>query len=43
MPELREALTEAGYESVRTYVQSGNVVLDTGDAAGRARTCRSRR
>jgi uncharacterized protein (DUF1697 family) len=27
MPELREALTEAGYKDVRTYVQSGNVVL----------------
>jgi uncharacterized protein (DUF1697 family) len=27
MPELREALAEAGFEDVRTYVQSGNVVL----------------
>lgn len=32
MPELRAALTEAGYENVRTYVQSGNVVLDTDQA-----------
>jgi uncharacterized protein (DUF1697 family) len=31
MPELREALTEAGYDNVRTYVQSGNVVLDSGE------------
>ncbi len=27
MPDLREVLTEAGFEDVRTYVQSGNVVL----------------
>ncbi len=29
MPALREALTGAGHRRVRTYVQSGNVVLDT--------------
>jgi uncharacterized protein (DUF1697 family) len=29
MPELREALVEAGFENVRTYVQSGNVVLES--------------
>jgi uncharacterized protein (DUF1697 family) len=27
MPELREALTQAGYENVETHLQSGNVVL----------------
>jgi uncharacterized protein (DUF1697 family) len=27
MPELRTMLTDAGFEDVRTYVQSGNVVL----------------
>jgi uncharacterized protein (DUF1697 family) len=27
MAELRTLLTEAGYEDVRTYVQSGNIVL----------------
>jgi uncharacterized protein (DUF1697 family) len=27
MAELRALLTEAGYEDVRTYVQSGNIVL----------------
>ena len=27
MPRLRESLSEAGFEDVRTYVQSGNVVL----------------
>ena len=27
MPALREALTGAGFEDVRTYLQSGNVVL----------------
>jgi uncharacterized protein (DUF1697 family) len=32
MPELRDALTEAGYDEVRTYVQSGNVVLGTDEA-----------
>jgi uncharacterized protein (DUF1697 family) len=29
MPALREALGTAGYRGVRTYVQSGNVVLDS--------------
>jgi uncharacterized protein (DUF1697 family) len=29
MPALRAALEEAGFENVRTYVQSGNVVLDS--------------
>jgi uncharacterized protein (DUF1697 family) len=29
MPRLRELLTDAGFEDVRTYVQSGNVVLST--------------
>ncbi len=32
MAELRGALTEAGYDDVRTYIQSGNVLLAT-DAA----------
>lgn len=35
MPELREALAEAGHENVRTYVQSGNVVLDSDRPPGR--------
>ena len=37
MPALREALTGAGFTGVRTYVQSGNVVLgagSTGEALG---------
>jgi uncharacterized protein (DUF1697 family) len=29
MPALREALEQAGMQNVRTYVQSGNVVLDS--------------
>ena len=33
MPELREALTEAGFDDVQTYVQSGNVVLSSGASA----------
>jgi uncharacterized protein (DUF1697 family) len=35
MPALREALTAAGFTDVRTYVQSGNIVLNsnvTGEA-----------
>jgi uncharacterized protein (DUF1697 family) len=35
MPELRAALEEAGFEEVATYVQSGNVVLETGLSAAR--------
>ena len=29
MPDLREALEEAGFDDVRTYLQSGNVVLSS--------------
>jgi uncharacterized protein (DUF1697 family) len=32
MPALREALGVEGYENVRTYVQSGNIVLDSDEA-----------
>ena len=40
MPKLREALEEAGFDDVQTYVQSGNVVLtSTGSAAKVARAC----
>jgi len=40
MPELREALDDAGYDDVRTYLQSGNVVLTTTAAAKKvARDC----
>jgi uncharacterized protein (DUF1697 family) len=39
MPWLREALTEAGYTDVATYVQSGNVILSSpGSAAEVAKT-----
>jgi uncharacterized protein (DUF1697 family) len=40
MPDLREALSDAGFGDVKTYVQSGNVVL-TSRAAPRtvARKC----
>lgn len=36
MAELRDALVSAGFESARTYIQSGNVILDggPGDDAG---------
>ena len=30
MPALREALADAGFAKVRTYVQSGNIVVETG-------------
>ena len=33
MPKLREALEDAGYKDVQTYVQSGNVVLSTSKSA----------
>src|SRR5215475_10899253 len=40
MPELREALEDAGYDDVRTYLQSGNVVLTSSAAATKvARDC----
>jgi len=29
MPGLRKLLEDAGFDDVRTYVQSGNIVLDT--------------
>jgi uncharacterized protein (DUF1697 family) len=35
MPALRELLTDAGFGDVRTYVQSGNVVLSTRHAPAR--------
>ena len=35
MAELRSLLTEAGFDDVRTYVQSGNVVLRTGVSANK--------
>jgi uncharacterized protein (DUF1697 family) len=40
MPELREALEDAGYDDVRSYLQSGNVVLtSTASAKKVARDC----
>lgn len=40
IPELREALESAGYDDVRTYLQSGNVVLtSTAPAKKVARDC----
>jgi uncharacterized protein (DUF1697 family) len=40
MPELRQRLSGAGFEDLRTYLQSGNVVLASkGSAAKVARTC----
>lgn len=33
MPALRDALAQAGFDDVRTYVQSGNVVLGSGEKA----------
>jgi uncharacterized protein (DUF1697 family) len=40
MPALREALEEAGFDGVRTYVQSGNVILSSRAGAKKvAATC----
>jgi uncharacterized protein (DUF1697 family) len=40
MPELREALEQAGFEDVRTHLQSGNVVLtSTAKPESVARKC----
>jgi uncharacterized protein (DUF1697 family) len=36
MPALRELLTDAGFQDVRTYVQSGNVVFSSRKAPARA-------
>ena len=35
MPELREYLTQLGYGGVRTVVQSGNIVLESGTRSKR--------
>ena len=41
MPELRELLSEAGFGDVRTYVQSGNVVLSSRSTPGQVtRKCK---
>ena len=37
MGDLRELITDAGYGDVRTYLQSGNVVLSTRRSAARRR------
>jgi uncharacterized protein (DUF1697 family) len=40
MPQLRDALVEAGFDGVKTYLQSGNVVFSSkGSAAEVARKC----
>jgi uncharacterized protein (DUF1697 family) len=38
MPQLRDALEDAGFEDVRTYVQSGNVVLSSRQSAKRVKS-----
>jgi uncharacterized protein (DUF1697 family) len=35
MVDLRAALTDAGFDSVRTYIQSGNVIVEGGPATER--------
>ena len=43
MPELRAVLTEAGFGGVRTYVQSGNIVLSSNRSAAEvAAECKRR-
>jgi len=34
MPELALAFEKAGYWNVRTYIQSGNVIFESGDESG---------
>src|SRR5213076_1153205 len=34
MPELREALADAGFDEVRTHLQSGNVLLASDASSG---------
>lgn len=43
MAALRELLTEVGFENVRTYIQSGNIILDSldGDRDSVARSIRN--
>ena len=36
MPQLRKALVAAGFDDVRTYLQSGNVVLSSGQRSASA-------
>src|SRR5262249_51445904 len=41
-PELREALSGAGFGDVRTYLQSGNVVVSAGSSSDQlAQACRA--
>jgi uncharacterized protein (DUF1697 family) len=43
MPELRTLLTDAGFDDVRTYVQSGNIVLSSNASPEElARECQGR-
>ena len=32
MPELRDILNELGFQNIQTYIQSGNVILDSEEA-----------
>lgn len=34
MPELSMAFEKAGFRNVRTYIQSGNVIFESGEASG---------
>lgn len=43
MKELKAMCEECGFESVETYIASGNVVFRSADSAGRARSVLERR
>jgi len=43
MSELKRLCEEAGFESVRTYIASGNVVFSSGDSPDRARSVLEKR
>jgi uncharacterized protein (DUF1697 family) len=39
MAQLREALEKAGFDNVRTYIQSGNALVDTGLSVNEVEKC----
>lgn len=43
MKELKSMCEEAGFDSVRTYIASGNVVFESGDSPERARSVLAKR
>lgn len=42
MPELARAFDKAGFRNVRTYIQSGNVIFETGKESGESLSAKIR-